>query len=278
MHLICILLLENAFISTLAFLYLVLRARIRTIFLFRENTAIIMISSLLGYVILDNMMGMNTIAIMSVTPLFVVSLIVLLTLFRFYRNPERKCNSTKEYILAPADGFVSYIKRIESAEIPFSIKGKDISKLSELSKVDVLGVPCWLIGITMTLFDVHYIRAPISGQVVLNQHTAGKFLSLKIGNSEVENERNTSVIEGNQQQIGVIQIASKRVRGIRTFIEKGQCVQMGQRIGMITFGSQTDIIFPIAAIPVVSGGEWVYGGKTRIASFDPKSDHDEYSM
>jgi len=158
--------------------------------------------------------------------------------------------------------------KLEAGEVPFSIKGKTISKLEELTKVDILKTPCWLVGITMTLFDVHVNRAPISGRVILSKYYRGKFISLKEGDSEVKNERNTVVIENETTKVGVIQIASKRVRGIKSFVKTGQDVLMGERIGRIDFGSQTDIVFPINSQVKVSTGQWVCGGKTIIASLD----------
>lgn len=259
---------ENTIISSIIFLYLVHKAKIRSRVLYTDNILIIALATVLGNGLYAFFTMNSIIGIMLLNAFLFVLLMVFLTLIRFYRDPERRHNATDTDILSPADGFICYVRKIVADEVPFSVKGKSISKINELSKVDVIKTPCWLVGITMTLFDVHYIRSPISGRIVLNQYTTGKFLSLKKASSEVENERNTVVIENGQRQIGVIQIASKRVRGIRTFIEKGQITQMGQRIGMITFGSQADVIFPADATPAVKIGEWVYGGKTIIASFD----------
>jgi phosphatidylserine decarboxylase len=157
---------------------------------------------------------------------------------------------------------------VAGGETLISTKGDKEFKINELSKIEMIKAPCWLVGITMTLFDVHYIRSPIGGEIVLNKYTKGKFMSLKMAGSEVENERNTVVIENSKYRIAVVEIASRRVRGIRTYVNKGQTVQMGQRIGMITFGSQTDVILPIQAPPRVCVGQWVYGGKTIIAAVD----------
>ena len=104
--------------------------------------------------------------------------------------------------------------------------------------------------------------------VELPQKSRGK--PLKKSASEVENERNTTVIENGLCQIGVIQIASKRVRSIRTYVETNQNIRMGERIGMITFGSQTDIILPADTTVKIKKGQWVCGGKTVIASLDDR--------
>jgi phosphatidylserine decarboxylase len=273
-----VILLENTIISSLVFLLLIFKARISSAFMYRDNLLIIVVSSVLAYLMLNTVLSNNITTIMVANPIIVLILILLLMLFRFYRNPERKHNATARDLLAPADGFICYVRRIDAEEVPFSVKGKSISKISELSKVDILKAPCWLIGTTMTLFDVHYVRSPIRGKVVLNHYTKGKFLSLKNAESESKNERNTIVIENGQYKIGVIQIASKRVRGIRTYVRSSQHVEMGQRIGMITFGSQADVIFPANIKPAVKIGQWVYGGKTIIASLDGGSDFNEYHL
>lgn len=263
-----IILILNTIISSLVFLLLVMKARIRVKSIYTDNILIISSATLFGLLIENKLMLNRVYEIVLVSVVVTLSCIVFLIIFRFYRNPERHHNAADNDILSPADGFVIYITRVESGEIPFSTKGGNKFKINVLSKVDIIRTPCWLIGITMTLFDVHYVRSPIRGEVVLNQYTEGKFLSLKRVSSEVENERNTIVVENNQCQIGVIEIASKRVRGIRTYVQRGQRIQMGQRIGMMTFGSQTDVIFPADAVLRVKTGEWVYGGKTIIASFD----------
>lgn len=266
MHSILMILIEITFFSSAVFLFLICKAKIQSKYLYRDNILLVIASTIITYFILSILPSSAKSLIYAIIPFVVFVLIVLLTLIRFYRNPERRIQAGSEDILAPADGFIAYVKKIEGGRIPFSLKGKNISKLSELTKVNVLETPCWLVGITMTLFDVHYTRAPISGNVVLNQHFTGRFLSLKDAESRVENERNTTVIENDLCQIGVIQIASKRVRDIESFVQTGQIVQPGERIGRIKFGSQTDILFPVNSVLKIRVGEWVYGGKTIIAN------------
>jgi len=65
---------------------------------------------------------------------------------------------------------MDYIKELEKDQIPVSIKKQKLSNLIELTKTDLLSKPCYLIGITMTLFDVHVNRAPMAGKVILTKH------------------------------------------------------------------------------------------------------------
>jgi len=265
MHNILIIFLEITVFSSVVFSFLVFRAKVKLKYLFSDNIVLIIMSTIIGYLILSTLPASAKNLVYIIIPGVVLVLILLLTLFRFYRNPERNVQAGSDDILSPADGFIAYVKRIENDRIPFSVKGKNISKLSELTKVNMLKTPCWLVGITMTLFDVHYTRAPVSGNIILNQHFKGRFLSLKNGESSVENERNTTVIENDICQIGVIQIASKRVRDVESFVQTGQIVQPGERIGRIKFGSQTDIVFPVNSVLKIRVGEWVYGGETIVA-------------
>jgi phosphatidylserine decarboxylase len=256
----------NTILSTALFWYLVRKVKIHRRFLYTDNILIIVFATALGFG-LSSLFAIRTHAgIVLLNVSVVLALIICCTLIHFYRDPERQPHASDADVLSPADGFVIYIKKLKPKELPFSIKGSTISKLSELTKTDLLETPCWLIGITMTLFDVHVIRAPVEGKVILNEYVKGRFLSLKKGASETENERRTTVFSNHSGRIGVVQIASKRVRGIRNFIKQGEYAKFGQRIGAIRFGSQTDVILPINATLNVRIGQWVYGGKSVIAT------------
>jgi len=186
-------------------------------------------------------------------------------MIRFWRTPKRKIKAQSNEVVSPADGNVIYIKKVESGETPVSIKGKKLSKLDEITKTNLLTTPCWLIGINMTPFDVHKNCSPIDGEIIFNQHTQGKFLSLKLAESEAENERNTFIIQNDKIRVGVVQIASKLVRRIDTYKTKGTAVKKGEWIGMIRFGSQVDILLPIKAKIKLTIEQQTYAGKTIIA-------------
>ena len=201
---------------------------------------------------------------------FVIVLAVGATsvLGRFYRDPKRITPAKKGIIVSPADGRIIYIRKIEAGKIPLSIKGKHNIPLEELAKVDLLKSG-YIIGIVMSILNVHKTRSPISGKIILNKHTRGKFLSLKTSESEVMNERNTVIIDNAHFKVGVVEIASRLVRRIDSYIAEGDSVNIGKKIGMIKFGSQVDIILPeIQGIMiVVAEGEEVRGGTTIIAEY-----------
>jgi len=253
----------NFIISSFLYLYLHKKTRMNIKYIFIDNIVVAISAFIITYLLLSSMF---------IAYLFSSLLIILfayaLTMLRFWRTPVRKITARDQDIISPADGNIIYIKRVEANEVPISIKQRSISKLSELTKTELLKTPCWLIGINMTPFDVHKNCAPIEGKVLLNLHTAGKFLSLKNPESLSVNERNTYVIANDKISIGVIQIASKRVRRIDTYVKENQIVKKGEWLGMIRFGSQVDLILPVKCKILVNVGQQVYAIKTIIAEFE----------
>jgi len=260
-----LLFIESIIISTLLFLYLNYKANIELKYLFIDNIIVAIVATIVTYLFnffyLDNLFHAIILNIITVPVI-----LVLTTLIKFYRIPLRKTKAKVNDIVSPADGNVIYIKRIETHDVPITVKNGEISKLEELTNTDILDTPCWLIGINMTPFDVHKNSAPISGQIILNKHFDGKYLSLKEAKSEVENERNTIVIDNGTIKVGVVQIASKKVRCVVTYFEENEDIQRGEWFGMIKFGSQVDVIIPIHYQIELNIKDQVYAGETIIAT------------
>jgi phosphatidylserine decarboxylase len=187
----------------------------------------------------------------------------------FFRDPERIPPEKDGVILSPADGKIIYVKKIEEGNHFVSVKAGTRFQLDELLKAPWPFKGGYLIGIEMNVLDVHVNRAPVGGRVVLRQRVAGKFPGLGKPNAEVRSERFTTVIDNGKIQVGVVQIASRFVRRIVSYVREGQPVQPGQRIGMIRFGSQVDLVIPslgdcqIAVEPGVT----VRAGLTVIARY-----------
>lgn len=196
-----------------------------------------------------------------------------LLLWRFYRDPERVPPEDENAILSPADGKVIYVKKIEKGEIPFSDKkGKKFS-LNDFIQAGVLPQGGYLIGIAMNFLDVHVNRAPISGRISLLKYIKGTFLSLKKEEAVVQNERNLIIIDNEHFKLGIVQIASRLVRKIVPYIQEGQEIQKGKRIGVIHFGSQVDLILSdLPSIHIkVTPGERVKAGLSIIATVEELS-------
>jgi phosphatidylserine decarboxylase len=111
-------------------------------------------------------------------------------------------------------------------------------------------------------------RAPIAGRVTLQRRYPGRFGSLRQLAMIFENERATTVIARDGLQVAVVQIASRLVRRIASFVETGDVLRPGARIGAIRFGSQVDVVIsrrPDLAI-VVGPGDRVVAGESVIAT------------
>lgn len=189
--------------------------------------------------------------------------------FQFYRDPDRVPPEGTNIILSPADGTIKYIKAINKSEIPFSSKGRERIRLSEPLTGILKDEQGYLIGILMTYLDVHVTRTPIEGKLTYLKHIPGQFHSLKKEDAPYKNERVIEIIESDKFKIGLIQIASRLVRRILTYSKEGDELALGQRIGMITFGSQADVVLPkLQGLKIKARvGEQVYAGLSIIAEF-----------
>jgi phosphatidylserine decarboxylase len=181
-------------------------------------------------------------------PLFVVGVgipgvVTLLTIaFFFFRDPERASPDAPDKIVSPADGRVVYIKRVEQGRFPFAVKGRHSIPLQEFSSVNLIPDSGWQIGIAMNFLNVHVNRSPIAGTLTMLRAIPGKFASLKHIGSLLENERVLMVTEGQHMKVGIVQIASRLVRRIVPYVKEGDQIAQGQRVGMIRFGSQVDLL------------------------------------
>ena len=201
--------------------------------------------------------------------LFILTILFLTMAFRFYRDPERVPPRQQNIIVSPADGTVRYVQKLKDGEIPFSEKKNRIFPLVEMTKTDILSEGAFLIGIEMSVLDVHVNRAPIQGTVVYQKPADGPFLSLRKPEALFCNERVTTVIDNGLFRVGVIQIASRLVRRIVSYLSEGMEVRIGQRMGMIKFGSQVDVVIPeLKGLNVrIQQGEQVEAGTTIICDY-----------
>lgn len=200
---------------------------------------------------------------------FIIIISGLIMLSLFFRDPKRLPPDIDNAIIAPADGYIRYIKHIDKGKIPVTIKGRTHIAIEEFTDSALLNNGCWLIGIVMTYIDVHINRAPVDGEILFLKHIKGNFLSLKYDQAIVTNDRVSMIIRNDKFKIGIVLITSRLVRKILVWVKKGDVVNFGQKIGKIVFGSQTDIIIP--ALPglkfEVKEKQQVYAGKSVIATF-----------
>ncbi len=176
----------------------------------------------------------------------------------FPRDPDRTI-PTRARVVAPADGRVVYLERVDGGVVPISIKGRTEIPLDEIVKGADRPPAGTLVGIFLSPYDVHYQRSPISGTVseityheAPNQSMGDMFLrnlfrmDRRYVNSPhvYENERNVVRIDGDDLTAFVVQIADQQVNRIDCYIETDDAVTKGEKIGMIRWGSQVDLFVP----------------------------------
>jgi len=187
--------------------------------------------------------------------------------YRFYRDPERRAPESADVVVSPADGQVIYVRPSPDGALPIATKGGRQYALEELTRTPLQSMNAIVVGISLSLMDVHVNRAPIGGRVTVQRHYRGSFKSLRRPESAFENERATTVIERDGLELAVVLIASRLVRRIKSYVEAGQLVECGERIGAIRFGSQVDLVLPAekGLVLHVQPGDRVAAGESVVA-------------
>jgi phosphatidylserine decarboxylase len=86
-------------------------------------------------------------------------------MWRFFRDPERIVTDAPNTVVAPADGTIIYVRKVAAGTVPCAIKGKKNIDISEITKIEMLNqTDGYILGICMTVLDVHITRAPIDGK------------------------------------------------------------------------------------------------------------------
>ncbi len=182
----------------------------------------------------------------------------------FYRDPERSIPNEKGIIISPADGKIMSIDTVKVGEVPFTIKNGKIINLPELK--GIIEANYTMVSIFMGPFDVHVNRSPISGQVIDIIYIEGGH-SPAFGEVFTENERNIVVIDGEIRAV-TIQIAGTVARRIDCYVEEGQNIGIGDKIGIIKLGSQVVVMYPSESSTIIKEGDTVKAGETIIAKFN----------
>ncbi len=164
-----------------------------------------------------------------------IILALIAFLMQFFRDPERKIPQGEGLIVAPADGMIlkGQIDKIEVVEHHHPLMNHILKKGEKGIRVSTF----------MSPFDVHVNRIPVSGKVVDSIYCPGKF-KIAMGDIEKYNEKNLIVLETEFGKFGVIQIAGFVARRIIQYVNVGDDVKTGERLGMIRFGSRVDLILP----------------------------------
>lgn len=182
-------------------------------------------------------------------PLGWIAALITAWIIYFFRDPDRVTPLRDGLIVAPADGKVSLIEKVRPpAELG----------LGEEERVRV--------SIFLSVFDVHIQRAPLAGRIARSIYVPGAFLNAELDKASEENERRTIVIEtATGLSVAVVQIAGLVARRIVTFVAEGDSIGVGERFGLIRFGSRVDTYLPPGAFPAVAVGQRAIGGETVLA-------------
>jgi len=162
----------------------------------------------------------------------------------FFRDPERVLEPEPGAVYATADGV---IVGVEEASDPW------------------LPEQALRISTFLSLHDVHVIRSPVAGGITLAEEVKGGFAPAFLGRAG-SNLRKRVAIEGPAGRVVVVQIAGMLARRITSWAGLGSRVAAGQRMGLIHFGSRTEVLLPADRFEArVCVGERVKAGVTPIA-------------
>tara|TARA_B100001142_G_scaffold314561_1_gene352199 strand:- start:445 stop:1092 length:648 start_codon:yes stop_codon:yes gene_type:complete len=182
------------------------------------------------------------------TFLGLVSFVLTIWVYYFFRDPERVTINDENYLTSPADGEVLMVHEVQGPK-ELGLEDKNFTKIS----------------IFMNVFDCHVNRTPCDGKISEILYKPGKFLNASLDKASEDNERNYYKIINNQNEdVIVVQIAGLVARRIVCEASKDQILKQGERIGMIRFGSRADVYFKNYK-PLVKVGQKTIAGETLLA-------------
>ena len=175
----------------------------------------------------------------------VLLFVLFIFCLNFFRDPKRPIPKGVNQIISPADGKIVRLDSIVDDEVGNSI----------------------IISIFLNIFNVHVNRMPIDGKFYDIEYNKGRFLLAFQHNASDENEKNIIKLKTKIGTIKIVQIAGLLARRIICYAEKGNSMNIGDRLGFMRFGSRIDIILPDNIKLNVKKGDKVIGNTTIIGTF-----------
>ncbi len=182
--------------------------------------------------------------------LIAIAILFFCFTFYFFRDPDRITPKGDSLVIAPADGKVISIKRVEEKEF---FQGE-----------------AWQVCIFMSPLNVHVNRNPISGMVRHTRYVKGEYFAAFEDKASERNEQMIVGLEGAHGKVLFKQIAGFVARRIVCNLQIGDSVKAGERFGMIKFGSRVDVFLPITAVVNVKLGDVTRAGETVLAEYSGK--------
>jgi len=173
-----------------------------------------------------------------------VFFVLALFVFYFFRDPERPIPSDASLVVSPADGHV--------VEIVDEALDSQIGHR---------------ISIFLAVWDVHVQRAPVAGCIARVEYRPGKFMGAFRSKASQLNEQNVIYMDTAHGRVVFKQIAGAVARRVLFWKQEGTNVALGERVGMIRFGSRVDIWLPMDAAIAVKHGQMVKGGESVLAKW-----------
>ena len=163
----------------------------------------------------------------------------------FFRDPVRRLDADPDLLYAPADGTIIGVDTVED---PWFVRR-----------------PSHRVSIFLSLLDVHVNRSPIAGTIADVRELGSGFAPAMHFERSHGNRRREVGLDTARGPVLVVQVAGLLARRIVGWVGPGDRVTAGQKIGMITFGSRTDLIVPLdASTTIVEVGQKVVGGRTPL--------------
>ena len=178
----------------------------------------------------------------------IISFILTIWVYYFFRDPERFSINDENYLVSPADGIISQITEI-NGPIELGLEDKKFTRVS----------------IFMNAFNCHVNRIPSSGKINKIFYKTGKYINASLDKASEENERNYVKMSNSKgDELILVQIAGLIARRIVCEIKENDEIKQGDRFGMIRFGSRVDLYFENYQL-MVQQNQTTIGGETIIA-------------
>ncbi len=178
----------------------------------------------------------------------IISFILTIWVYYFFRDPERYPISDDNYLTSPADGVISQITEVNGPK-ELGLEEKKFTRVS----------------IFMNVFNCHVNRVPCSGKISQIFYKPGKYINANLDKSSEENERNYVKIKNSEgNDLVLVQIAGLIARRIVCDARENDEIKQGDKFGIIRFGSRVDLYFEKYQL-MVRKNQNTIGGETIIA-------------
>ena len=179
--------------------------------------------------------------------LILISALFLIFTIYFFRDPDRTSPTKDKILVSPADGKVILVKKVLADKY---VEGD-----------------AWQISIFMSPLNVHVNRIPIDGKVEYLEYIKGEYLMAFHDKADERNERSEFGIMSKLGKVYFTQVAGFIARRIIYDIKIGDDVKMGERFGMIKFGSRVDVVVNTDWEPIVKEGDNVTAGESILFEY-----------